>query len=66
MPAMTISHVESGNARVIAIAVDKRMSRLPDVSTVSETFPNFALSAWHGFLVPSTRLRVDAPITRNV
>ena len=29
------------------------MSQLPDVPTVSETYPNFSLSAWNGFLVSS-------------
>ena len=29
------------------------MKQLPDVPTVSETYPNFSLSAWNGFLVPS-------------
>jgi tripartite-type tricarboxylate transporter receptor subunit TctC len=48
-----IPHVESGKARIIGVAADKRMSQLPDVPTVSETYPNFSLSAWNGFLVPS-------------
>ena len=48
-----IPHVESGKARIIGVAADKRMSQLPDVPTVSETYPNFSLSAWNGFLVSS-------------
>ncbi len=48
-----IPHVESGKARIIGVAADKRMKQLPDVPTVSETYPNFSLSAWNGFLVPS-------------
>lgn len=48
-----IPHVESGKARIIGVATDRRMSQLPDVPTVSETYPNFSLSAWNGFLAPS-------------
>jgi tripartite-type tricarboxylate transporter receptor subunit TctC len=53
-----IPHVESGKARIIGVATDKRMSQLPDVPTVSETYPNFSLSAWNGFLVPSKTPKV--------
>ncbi len=48
-----IPHVESGKARIIGVAADKRMKQLPDVPTVSEIYPNFSLSAWNGFLVSS-------------
>ena len=48
-----LPHVESGKARIIGVATDQRMSQLPDVATVSETYPNFSLSAWNGFLVAS-------------
>jgi tripartite-type tricarboxylate transporter receptor subunit TctC len=48
-----IPQVESGKARIIGVAADKRMKQLPDVPTVSETYPDFSLSAWNGFLVPS-------------
>jgi tripartite-type tricarboxylate transporter receptor subunit TctC len=48
-----IPFVESGKARIIGVAADKRMKQLPDVPTVSETYPNFSLSAWNGFLVPA-------------
>jgi tripartite-type tricarboxylate transporter receptor subunit TctC len=48
-----IPQVESGKARVIGVSTDKRMKQLPDVPTVSETYPDFSISAWNGFLVPS-------------
>jgi tripartite-type tricarboxylate transporter receptor subunit TctC len=48
-----IPFVESGKARIIGVAADKRMKQLPDIPTVSETYPGFSLSAWNGFLVPS-------------
>ena len=46
-----IPHVESGKARILAVAADKRLKQLPDVPTMSETYPNFSLNAWNGFLV---------------
>ncbi len=48
-----IPHVESGKARILAVASDKRIAQLPDVPTVSEVYPNFSLNAWNGFLVRS-------------
>jgi tripartite-type tricarboxylate transporter receptor subunit TctC len=46
-----IPHAESGKARILAVAADKRLTQLPDVPTVSETYPNFSLNSWNGFLV---------------
>jgi len=48
-----IPHAEGGKVRIIGVATAKRMEQLPDVPTVGETFPGFALSAWNGFLVPA-------------
>jgi tripartite-type tricarboxylate transporter receptor subunit TctC len=48
-----IPHADGGKARIIGVATDKRMQQLPDVPTVGETFPGFALSAWNGFLAPA-------------
>ena len=48
-----IPHVESGKARILGVATDKRMKQLPDIPTVGEAYPNFSLSAWNGFLVPA-------------
>jgi tripartite-type tricarboxylate transporter receptor subunit TctC len=53
-----IPHVESGKARILGVATDKRMKQLPDIPTVSEIYPNFSLSAWNGFLVPARTPRV--------
>jgi tripartite-type tricarboxylate transporter receptor subunit TctC len=49
--AELIPHAETGKIRIIGVAADKRMSQLPNVPTLSETYPGFALSAWNGFLV---------------
>ncbi len=47
-----IPHAESGKVRILGVATDKRMQQLPDVTTISELFPNFALNSWNGFLAP--------------
>src|SRR5262245_13400149 len=48
-----IPHAESGKVRILGVATDKRMQQLPDVPTISELFPNFALNSWNGFLAPA-------------
>ena len=51
--AEIIPHAESGKVRILGVATDKRMQQLPDVPTISELFPNFALNSWNGFLAPA-------------
>ena len=46
-----IPHVESGKARILAVAADQRLKQLPDVPIVSESYPNFSINAWNGFIV---------------
>ena len=52
-----IPHAESGKIRILGVATDRRMKQLPNVPTISETYPNFALSSWNGFLVPAATPR---------
>jgi tripartite-type tricarboxylate transporter receptor subunit TctC len=56
-----IPHVEGGRVRIVVVATETRMEQLPDIPTVSETFPGFALSAWNGFMVSAgtPRMIVD-------
>lgn len=49
--AEIIPHAESGKARILAVAADQRLKQLPNVPTVNETYPNFSINAWNGFLV---------------
>jgi tripartite-type tricarboxylate transporter receptor subunit TctC len=56
--AEIIPQVESGKVRIIGVAAQSRMKQLPDVPTVSETYPDFSLSSWNGFLVPARTPRV--------
>jgi tripartite-type tricarboxylate transporter receptor subunit TctC len=56
--AEIIPQVESGKVRIIGVAAQSRMKQLPDAPTVSETYPDFSLSSWNGFLVPARTPRV--------
>ena len=49
--AEIIPHAESGKARILAVAADQRLKQLPNIPTVNETYPNFSLNSWNGFLV---------------
>jgi tripartite-type tricarboxylate transporter receptor subunit TctC len=48
-----IPHAQSGKVRILGVATNKRMPQLPNVPTISELYPNFALNAWNGFLAPA-------------
>ncbi len=52
-----IPQAESGKIRLLGVATDQRMKQIPNVPTISETFPNFALSSWNGFLAPAATPR---------
>jgi tripartite-type tricarboxylate transporter receptor subunit TctC len=45
----------AGNSaiRILGVATETRMRQLPQIPTVSEIYPDFALSSWNGFLVPA-------------
>jgi tripartite-type tricarboxylate transporter receptor subunit TctC len=52
-----IPQAESGKIKLLGVATDQRMKQIPNVPTISETFPNFALSSWNGFLAPAATPR---------
>jgi tripartite-type tricarboxylate transporter receptor subunit TctC len=52
-----IPQAESGKITMLGVATDRRMKQLPNVPTISETYPNFALSSWNGFLAPAATPR---------
>jgi tripartite-type tricarboxylate transporter receptor subunit TctC len=43
----------NGAIRILGVATDTRMRQLPQIPTVSEIYPDFALSSWNGLLVPA-------------
>jgi tripartite-type tricarboxylate transporter receptor subunit TctC len=52
-----IPHVRSGRVRAVAVTQDKRAAVLPDVPTVAETVPGYAMSTWYGAVAPAKTAR---------
>ncbi len=45
-------HVEAGKLRALATATPERLSFAPDIPTMSEFYPGFAATSWHGLFRP--------------
>jgi len=43
-----LQHVQSGKLRAVAVTATKRWQALPDIPTVAESVPNFAVNGWLG------------------
>jgi tripartite-type tricarboxylate transporter receptor subunit TctC len=52
MPLM-VPYIKSGKMKGIAVGSRKRTTQLPDVPTLSETFPGFEQISWFGILGPA-------------
>jgi tripartite-type tricarboxylate transporter receptor subunit TctC len=46
-------HIKAGRLKALAILGPKRTQLLPDVPTVGETLPGYALTNWFGLLAPA-------------
>ena len=51
MPS-SMSHIQAGKLRALAVTTTKRSPALPDVPTVGETVPGYEASAWFGMGAP--------------
>lgn len=52
--ATTLTHVQSGTLRALAVTTSQRAPLLPDVPTVAEAgFPAFESASWQGWFVPA-------------
>lgn len=49
----TRSHAEQGKLRVLATAGTKRAAAAPDLPTIGETVPGYAVDVWYAMLAPS-------------
>ncbi|WP_026639526.1 Bug family tripartite tricarboxylate transporter substrate binding protein [Bordetella petrii] len=50
----SVSHVQSGKLKALAVTGDNRSSLLPDVPTVKESgFPDFSVTGWYGIIAPA-------------
>jgi tripartite-type tricarboxylate transporter receptor subunit TctC len=48
----SMPHLKAGNLRALAVTTDQRVKALPDVPTVAESVPGFAVTGWLGVGVP--------------
>ncbi len=62
-------HIKSGRLKALAVLSPRRTALLPDVPTVGETLPGYALTNWFGLLAPAatpkeTVLRIFTDVKR--
>ena len=50
---LILPHIKAGKVKAIAVGGNKRMAVLPDVPTLSETYPGFEQISWFGLLTPT-------------
>jgi tripartite-type tricarboxylate transporter receptor subunit TctC len=48
----TLPHVRDGRLRLLAVTEETRSALLPEVPTVAETLPGYAMAVWYGVLGP--------------
>ncbi|HEY3077892.1 MAG TPA: tripartite tricarboxylate transporter substrate binding protein, partial [Burkholderiales bacterium] len=62
LPLM-VPHIKAGKMKGIAVGSRSRVAQLPDVPTLSETFPGFEQYSWFGILAPA---RVPREVVERV
>ena len=70
---LILPHIQAGKAKAIAAGGKQRMAVLPNVASMSETFPGFEQFSWFGILTPrgtpqpvTDRLRKEMARTLDV
>jgi tripartite-type tricarboxylate transporter receptor subunit TctC len=46
------AQMSNENIRVVAISAEQRLASLPEIPSIAEFYPGFALDTWNGFLAP--------------
>lgn len=65
--AALTSYIKSGQVRALAVSTSERLSELPDVPTLAESFPGFEYTGWNGFFAPAgTPADVVARVNRDL
>lgn len=56
---VSLQHVRAGRVKALAVCGEKRVSSLPDVPAMAETYPGFVAVAWFGVVAPpNTQSRI--------
>jgi tripartite-type tricarboxylate transporter receptor subunit TctC len=64
---LILPHIKAGKVKALAVGGKSRMAQLPDVPTLSETYPGFEQISWFGILAPAgTPKDVLARVHRDV
>jgi len=62
-----LPHIRSGRLRALAVGTEKRVSELPDVPAIAETFPGFDFSSWFAVVAPpNTPPAIAATISQGI
>jgi tripartite-type tricarboxylate transporter receptor subunit TctC len=61
--AQIIPQREAGNLRMLGVTVGKRLPDYPDIPTIGETVPGYAISGWAALLAPKG---TPAPIVSKI
>ena len=51
--SVLLQYKNDPSIRLLAVGTAERISAAPDIPTIAETIPGFAVSSWNGFSVPS-------------
>jgi tripartite-type tricarboxylate transporter receptor subunit TctC len=51
-PIVVTQHINAGKLRALAVSTEQRVRILPDLPTVNEVVPGYAVATWHGLWAP--------------
>ncbi len=51
--AVANEHIKAGRLRAIAVTTPRRAAAAPDVPTIAEDYPSYAVNTWYGIVAPA-------------